>query len=304
MQGCIAPSEVPGVSPQEASVFGSIAEDIIYADFHAQYGSALFEVFRDANNPAAYLFFLARNNPHFVQSRQMDYYGRLRSKRLGRIPDFLVHRPDERAFYEVKPDSTSGMAAGIDKVGTLTAVYRFYGLPYVGGTRFQPRDHTVALLGSLLRATLKVRRVAPGLIVYKLCLDSEGTIELATLAVLLRYIVREVNRQRGSGRFEPVDLEPAFRNGTLGDLARTLGLTLAAGGAGAAVAVGWRHFWKAVVKRFAIRGAAAATLAAADGPLPIGDLVAAGLAVWTIVDIIRLSPELWREAGVIARQGA
>jgi hypothetical protein len=143
--------------------------------------------------------------------------------------------------------------------------------------------------------------VAPGLIVYKLCLDSKEVLELATLAVLLRHIVREINKQKGSGRFGPVDLAPVFRqNQQLGDLARTLGLTLAAAGA----AVGWKHFWKAVAARFAVRGAAAATLTAADGPLPVGDLLAAGLAVWTVVDIIRLSDELWHDAAVIARREA
>ena len=45
-------------------------------------------------------------------------------------------------------------------------------------------------------------------------------------------------------------------------------------------------------------------IAAADGPLPIGDLVAAGMALWTVVDIIRLNDELWRDAARIKQQGA
>lgn len=84
-------------------------------------------------------------------------------------------------------------------------------------------------------------------------------------------------------------------------MATTLGLVMAVG-AGVAAAVTWRHFWRAVIVRFAVRGAAALGLAAVDGPLPVGDLIAAGLAVWTIVDIIRLSDELWRDASVIAQQ--
>lgn len=302
MQGCIAPSEIPGVTFQEASVFGSVAEDLIYADFVSHYAISGTELFRDANNPAAYLYFLAVNNPQFTQAFQEDYFRRLQGEQLMRVPDFLVHKPAEKAFYEVKPDSPTGISAGAEKVGILSAVYPYYHLPYVAGTQFSPRDHTVARLGTALRATLRVRRAGPGLLAYKLCLESDGLIELVTLAILLRYIVREMNKQRGRPRFRPVDLEPVFhQDQQLGDLARTLGLALA--GAGAA-AVGWKYFWKAVAARFAVRGGAAAALAVADGPLPVGDLLAAGLAIWTIIDIIRLSDELWRDAHALAQRGA
>jgi hypothetical protein len=235
---------------------------------------------------------------------QEDYYLRLRGDSLMRVPDFLVHASNEKAFYEVKPDSVAGMRAGVQKVGILGAVYRHYHLPYRGGTAFTPRDHTLATLGSALKATLRVRRAAPGLIVYKICLSSKGAIELATLAALLRYIVKQVNSQKGTGRFRPIDLESALRNQQLPDVARLLGLSMAAGATATLVKVGWRHFWKAVVKRFAVRGATAALLAGADGPLPVGDLIAAGMAIWTVVDVIRLSDQLWRDADSIARQGA
>src|SRR5688572_33511832 len=121
MQGCIAPSEVPGVSSSEYSAFGAIAEELIYADFCTKYARTPTGLFRDANNPAAYLYFLAINNPQFTQAQQTDYYTRLRTEGLERIPDFMVHTPAERAFYEVKPDSPSGITAGVQKVGILTA---------------------------------------------------------------------------------------------------------------------------------------------------------------------------------------
>lgn len=302
MQGCLTPSEIPGLSTREASVFGSLAEDIIFADYCSQFGCRGDDVFKDDNNPAAYLYFLARHNPHFTEAAQRDYFARVRAAKLKRIPDILVHKAGERAFYEIKPDSNSGRLDGMQKVGILQAVYPTFRLPYTGGVRFVPRDHRAARLGSVLRANLRVRRDVPGLILYKLCLESQDAIELATLIILLRYIVREMNKQRGSGRFRPVDLAPVFRdNQQLTDLARTLGLTLVVT---ATAAVGWRHFWKAVAARFAVRGAAAAVLAGADGPLPVGDLFAAGLAVWTVVDIIRLSDELWRDAADIARREA
>jgi hypothetical protein len=307
MQGCIAPSEIPGVSAGDASTFGAVAEDIIYADFHAQYGGGgPTELFRDANNPAAYLFFLAVNNPHFTEARQQDYYRQLRLAGLGwRIPDFMVHNSTERAFYEVKPDSRTGLAAGMEKVGILSAAYRHFQLPYRAGRVFVPRDHVVASYGSVLRVTLRVRRAADGLILYKLCVTADGVLEVATLAALLRLVVQEMNRQRGRGRFRPIDLEPVFqRQRNLEDLARLLGLTAGTVGTALVVRATWRHFWKAVARRFALRGSTAAALSLVDGPLPFGEMVSAGLAVWTIIDVIRLSDELWRDADRIAREEA
>jgi hypothetical protein len=59
---------------------------------------------------------------------------------------------------------------------------------------------------------------------------------------------------------------------------------------------GWRQFWRAVMRRFAIRGAAALALTVADGPLPVGDLIALGLTLWTIWEIIELWDVLWQAA--------
>ncbi len=57
----------------------------------------------------------------------------------------------------------------------------------------------------------------------------------------------------------------------------------------------WRRFWQVVIKRFAIRGAVAAGLSAADGPLPVGELIAIGIAIWTLWDLFRLWNELWNQ---------
>lgn len=301
MEGCVAPSEIPGVTASERENFGGLAEDIIFADFVTHYPSYARDVFQDSHNPSGYLFFLASKNPGFTQAQQTAYFEILKETKLLRVPDFLVHTPSERAFYEVKPESVSGKAKGIEKVGVLTALYPTFNLPYVAGTVYTPRDHVVASFGTALKVTLRVRRAAPGLIFYKLCLDSNGMMELATLITILRYVVQQMLKQKDTGKFRPVDLAPAFAaNQPLNGLAQTLGLTMAAVGA----AAGWKYFWKAVAARFAVRGATAAALALADGPLPVGDLLAAGLAIWTVVDIIRLSDELWRDAGKLAQQGA
>lgn len=59
---------------------------------------------------------------------------------------------------------------------------------------------------------------------------------------------------------------------------------------------GWRQFWRVVIRRFALRGATAVGLAAIDGPLPIGDLIAIGLTLWMIWDLVQLWDTLWTEA--------
>jgi hypothetical protein len=64
----------------------------------------------------------------------------------------------------------------------------------------------------------------------------------------------------------------------------------------------WRHFWRAVVRRFGIRGAAAAGLSLADGPLPIGELISLGLAIWTIAEIVYYWDEIWAAASQLATE--
>ncbi|MEU6797678.1 DUF4157 domain-containing protein [Nonomuraea wenchangensis] len=66
----------------------------------------------------------------------------------------------------------------------------------------------------------------------------------------------------------------------------------------------WRHFWRVVAERFAVRAAAALFLAAADGPLPFGELIDAGLAVVTVIQIGIEWNELWRKADELAATGA
>ncbi|WP_276140294.1 hypothetical protein [Rhodococcus sp. T2V] len=82
------------------------------------------------------------------------------------------------------------------------------------------------------------------------------------------------------------------------------GLVVAAGTAGVVAGVAgralWKHFWKVVVTRFAVRGALAAGLAAVDGPLPIGDLIALGMTLVTIGQIIADWDDIWREADSLA----
>lgn len=302
MKGCLAPSEIPQMTAQEASRFGNFAEDLITSEYRSRRGFGPNDIYIDNNNPAPYLWFLARHNPGFDQAAQIAYYRQVYMDRQYRRPDMLIHTIAERTFYEIKPDSTAGRSAGIEKVGILAATYAAHGLPYRPGTNYiTTRIQTATYGAGLINSYIEANLIGPGLITYKLCLESNPVLDLATLAAILRYIIAQMLRQRGRGGFRPVDLEPAFaRAGQLSNLAGDLGLRRVV----ATGRVGWNYFWKAVAKRFAVRGTAALALSAADGPLPVGELISLGLAIWTIVDIIRLSDELWADAAKIQQSGA
>lgn len=62
----------------------------------------------------------------------------------------------------------------------------------------------------------------------------------------------------------------------------------------------WREFWKRLAEWLAKRGIAAAGVAALDGPLPIGDLIAIGIGIFTIYEIIANWDELWAAARAAA----
>lgn len=62
----------------------------------------------------------------------------------------------------------------------------------------------------------------------------------------------------------------------------------------------WREFWKRVGAWLAKRGIAAGAIALADGPLPIGDLIAIGIGVWTLIELLDVLALLWEEAVLAA----
>ena len=297
MKGCIVPSEI-GFSPAQSSTFGRIAEDIILADYVRRYPVSPNSLYVDNYNRNAYIYFLIHHNPHLelIIHPMIRVWGHVGIVR----PDFLIHTPLVQEYYEIKPDSDSGYEDGVWKLGTLSATYRSLLLLYRLGSHYQGTSILVASYGSLLRAYLTTRLKGPGFITYQLCLECNGIVQWASFAAILRYIISEILKQQGKPQFRPIDLAPAFaKAGQLAKIAAALGLTMVV-----VKKIPWRFFWRAVAKRFAARGALAALLSAADGPLPFGELASAGMALWTIVDVIRLSDVLWTEAVELQRTGA
>jgi len=132
-----------------------------------------------------------------------------------------------------------------------------------------------------------------------------GSLQLRTAWCTPGLLTYSVNASGGE-RFVPVPQaernvsRQSIRNDAL---RRGATAALAIGGAAVVAVAGralWRHFWSVVARRFAIRGAAALALSAADGPLPFGELVSLGLGAITIVQIIQDWNELWHEADQVA----
>jgi hypothetical protein len=148
---------------------------------------------------------------------------------------------------------------------------------------YSPPNFIISIPG-VARAELKTAWCGPGLMAYSVSLSGQP------VPIRVPQSRRNEERQR-------------LRDGSRG----AVPAMVAAGAAAVTVVAGralWRHFWRAVIERFAIRGAVALGLSAADGPLPFGELISLGMAVVTVVQIVNDWNDLWREADRIAANGA
>ena len=211
MQGCFAPSETPGLSDTDVRAFGRVAERLIEDDYRRQYAVPPMDLFLDDYNTCEFRGFLMQHNPHFTADQLEEYKRRLeRDGYKKHRPDILVHTPAVREFYEIKPDSRNGWYDGTRKVGVLGATFRAFRLPYQGGTRFAPRPHLLAWLGDRLKVRLRPRLAGPGLVVYRVCLETNGVIELVTIAAVLGYVIQRLNQQPADAPAVHSTWPPAF----------------------------------------------------------------------------------------------
>ncbi|BDA84740.1 hypothetical protein Sa4125_22820 [Aureimonas sp. SA4125] len=142
---------------------------------------------------------------------------------------------------------------------------------------------TIALPGFVIRTAW----CGPGLMAYNV--KRHGRVPVPATR---RVGVRERNRERVRIEADP----------------RLVPVVVGAGATAAVVVAGralWPHFWRVVATRFAIRGTAMLALSAADGPLPVGELLSLGIALVTVAQIASDWNDLWREADAVAsREGA
>jgi peptidoglycan hydrolase-like protein with peptidoglycan-binding domain len=92
------------------------------------------------------------------------------------VPDIITHEPIERTeFYEIKPNSASGIRKGIDKILWFEAICASEIMPYTAGTLYDP-DQRITLYGgrysgSPVRISLHFKRDRAGLLVYDFCVE-------------------------------------------------------------------------------------------------------------------------------------
>ncbi|WP_033287627.1 peptidoglycan-binding domain-containing protein [Amycolatopsis jejuensis] len=161
-------------APLLASFVGRYVEPRIAADFCLSAGpcSPVDDFFDLANSAGPYTTFLAAHNPA-IPGPVIDAVG------AGQRPDIISHRPGATPeWYEIKPLSPAGVAAGLTKGNTLVTTYAANGLPYRPGKTYRPSGAIslgkfVTPEGERLELVCEVRRLLPGLLFYRLCLRGD-----------------------------------------------------------------------------------------------------------------------------------
>jgi hypothetical protein len=192
---CFPPSMF--TDPQFGSGFGLIAERLIEQDYCSTLGCDPATTFVDNNNPTQYRNFLVAHNPSLASGAGAVLLAIASATGIAR-PDLLCDDGARRDWYEIKPLSPAGAAAGVQKLAEITAFMVGLGLPYVPGVTYSPaKDIPImsgVVLGAPLTVSLNVNRFTPGLVTYSVCLQGGLTEILAkvTIAVLLAWIVTQM----------------------------------------------------------------------------------------------------------------
>lgn len=211
---CLAPSELPSISAQQASEFGKIAEIPIVQDYClATGGCAWMATDYMDTDAASYIAFLAANNPSLTTSDIIELA--VAATVTGGVsrPDVLTHKPPRFEFEEIKPDSITGRAAGRIKLAALATLFARFYLPYLPGTTWSGTGRLpLFVLPGGVEIFLQWHRNLPGLVVYNICVRGEASVLAAygVLAILIAAILIILTRGRilrGAPRPFPI---PAF----------------------------------------------------------------------------------------------
>jgi Domain of unknown function (DUF4157) len=196
---CFPPSMV-APTDQWASGFGTLAERYIEQDYCGTFScipGPAGTVYIDNYNPIEYINFLKAHNPSLTALSSAAELAAFVAGGIQR-PDILSDDGMRKEYYEIKPLSPSGAAAGVEKLAFIASFMAILGLPYRAGTTYSPsKDIPImsgTVLGEPLAVSLNVQRWVPGIITYSLCLSGNLVEILAkvTLAVLLAWIAAEI----------------------------------------------------------------------------------------------------------------
>ena len=202
---CFPPSF--GVSPQIAGLFGLIAETTIAAAYLRNRGKTVWfpanaEDYSDFTagwaNVTLYTTFLSERNPRISVSHLLSMRRNLGGDDGGslfKIPDIATDTRAIKQFYEIKPNSSTGVIAGDDKVANIVAFNDYFKLPYSPGTFWQPDNRILLYDGILESVGFRVKvfyhyfQIQPGLIVYELCIEADVRITALLALIIIATIV-------------------------------------------------------------------------------------------------------------------
>jgi hypothetical protein len=148
---------------------GRYIEPFVFANFCENSGPCTADDFLDEAGPLNYTAFLKPRNPAVPPAR-IDELAALRR------PDILSHRTPKE-WYEIKPASVWSATEAWLKLNTIIPAYASRGLPYQPGVKYEPTDVVLGRFitpeGEKLDLILSLRRQAPGLIFYILCVKGD-----------------------------------------------------------------------------------------------------------------------------------
>jgi hypothetical protein len=216
--GCYELGEILATSKRKGEqsgtgIFGRSAEIAIENDYQAETNPSLLGIaalrtldcdWFDSGDENAYIEILLKNHPKKLTRKQIEAEAeKIRARDKFQRPDILtadgarlilmnkIITRGRYEFYEIKPDSKTGLDDGEEKLRNIPKLYRRLGLPYQPGDFYpavNPKEVRLIqnrVFAQLVKALMKrlglervkvyltVRRDQKGLLLYKTCIEIE-----------------------------------------------------------------------------------------------------------------------------------
>lgn len=200
---CFTPRQT-GVPRRLASAFGAVPELITQGDYcRSKGGCSIFlrpsptmptdffdgiTGFHACDHMAA---FLKLRNPYVDEGAIAGWCSMPKADPDDRslVPDIITHQPERTEFYEIKPGSDEGRAAGRRKIANFGSLCAGHGMPYQAGVQYTPNIRLLVFDGTWLtvpaKGYLRIEFDEPGLIVYRICVESSAELLTEAAAKLL-----------------------------------------------------------------------------------------------------------------------
>ncbi len=204
MEQCFAASD-SGSPPRLLSLLGNVVEIVVVADYMRDrvarggvvdvFPSPTARDFFDLHDDRceALAAFMTLKNPSVDEALVRDFcrQRKVRDGDKSMVPDIITHDPPLLEFYEIKPASTSGKAAGRQKIRNFDELRSGMQTAYQPGTAYSPNVRKVfwtgVWAGVPARVSLSFFRDADALLVYQFCVEvTAETVSQAVLFLILR----------------------------------------------------------------------------------------------------------------------